>query len=66
MELKDIQTLIKLVSNTSVDQVLIEKKEFKLNIKKNATSIVQAPTVAAPQPVASAPAPAAPAAPAGA
>lgn len=68
MELKDIQSLIKLVSSSSVDEVLIEQENFKLNIKKNAPEFIQAPVMAsapvmpAPAPVAAAPA--APAAPA--
>ena len=75
MELKEIQQLIKLVSNSSVDEVKIEKQDFKLAIKKNqaATEFVTAAPVAAPMsaaPVAPAPAaapspaPDAPAAPA--
>ena len=73
MELKDIQTLIKFVSQNGVDEVEINRKDFKLLIKKNpqqvVTAQVQAPAVHAPiatAPVASAPAaaPAAPAAPA--
>lgn len=50
MELKDIQSLIKLVSNSTVDEVSVEKKDFKINIKKNAPTMVAAPA-AAPQPV---------------
>lgn len=34
MELKDIQALIKFVSNSGVDEVDIEKKDFKISIKK--------------------------------
>lgn len=73
MELKDIQTLIKFVSQNGVDEVEINRKDFKLLIKKNpqqvVTAQVQAPAVHAPiatAPVASAPAaaPAAPSAPA--
>ncbi|MFY0644451.1 MAG: acetyl-CoA carboxylase biotin carboxyl carrier protein [Bacteroidia bacterium] len=52
MELKDIQSLIKLVSNSTVDEVLIEKTEFKLKIRKNGQSVIQTPVMAAPQPVA--------------
>ena len=69
MELKDIQSLIKLVSNSSVDEVAVEKKDFRISIKKNAPSVIQAPmvapapapaqTIAAPAPSAAAPAPAA-------
>ncbi len=68
MELKDIQTLIKFVSQNGVDEVEINRKDFKLLIKKNpqqvVTAQVQAPAVHAPivtSPAASAPA-AAPAA----
>jgi acetyl-CoA carboxylase biotin carboxyl carrier protein len=68
MELKEIQALIKFVSQNGVDEVEINRKDFKLHIKKNTTQVtaqVSAPaavqTIAAP--VASAPAePAAPAA----
>ena len=35
MEFKEIQTLIKLVSDAGVDEVSIEKPDFKLCIKKN-------------------------------
>jgi acetyl-CoA carboxylase biotin carboxyl carrier protein len=35
MELKDIQTLIKFVSQNAVDEVEINRKDFKLLIKKN-------------------------------
>ena len=50
MDFKEIQQLIKLVSNTGVDEVRIEQPDFKLAIKKNkaATEYVTAPTVAAP------------------
>ena len=40
MELKEIQNLIKFVSSQKVDEVEIEKKDFKIVIKKN-----QAPAV---------------------
>jgi acetyl-CoA carboxylase biotin carboxyl carrier protein len=41
MELKDIQSLIKFVSTSGVDEVSIERKDFKLSIKKaNRTSEV--------------------------
>ncbi|MBX2985298.1 MAG: acetyl-CoA carboxylase biotin carboxyl carrier protein [Bacteroidia bacterium] len=36
MDLKDIQNLIKFVATQSVDEVEIEKKDFKITIKKNA------------------------------
>jgi acetyl-CoA carboxylase biotin carboxyl carrier protein len=35
MDLKEIQTLITFVSKAGVDEVEIEKKDFKLSIKKN-------------------------------
>ena len=56
MELKDIQSLIKLVSNSSVDEVLVEKAEFKLKIRKNGQNVVQAPVITAPQAVVAEPA----------
>jgi len=62
MELKDIQTLIKFVSQNAVDEVEINRKDFKLLIKKNpqqfVTAQVQAPVAQAsiaPAPVAAAP-----------
>ena len=33
MELKEIQSLIKFVSESGVDEVVLEKKEFNLSIK---------------------------------
>lgn len=51
MELKDIQSLVKLVSNSTVDELSVEKKDFKINIKKNAPNVVAAAPAAAPQPV---------------
>lgn len=72
MDLREIQALIKFVSQNSVDEVEINRKDFKLLIKKNpaqvTTAVVSAPAmvaapIAAPAPAAiSAPAPAAPAA----
>ncbi|MFT5347966.1 MAG: acetyl-CoA carboxylase biotin carboxyl carrier protein [Bacteroidia bacterium] len=65
MDLKEIQTLIKFISSSGVDEVAIEKKDFKINIKKNlppviSPSVVHAqPALAAPQAVAASPAPAA-------
>jgi acetyl-CoA carboxylase biotin carboxyl carrier protein len=38
MDLKDIQALIKFISSSGVDEVSIERKDFKLNIKRNAKS----------------------------
>lgn len=72
MDLREIQALIKFVSQNSVDEVEINRKDFKLLIKKNpaqvTTAVVSAPAmvaapIAAPAPAAiSASAPAAPAA----
>jgi acetyl-CoA carboxylase biotin carboxyl carrier protein len=47
MEFKEIQTLIKLVSDAGVDEVNIEKPDFKLTIKKNEKQVTytMAPTV---------------------
>lgn len=36
MDLKDIQALIRFISSSGVDEVSIERKDFKLTIKKNA------------------------------
>ena len=59
MDLKDIQALIRFISSSGVDEVSIERKDFKLNIKKNAktTEVVMAsqPSVIHHAPVASAP-----------
>jgi len=35
MDLKEIQTLVKLVSSSDVDHLEIDKKDFSLKIKKN-------------------------------
>lgn len=43
MELKEIQSLIKFVSESGVDEVDIEKKDFKLSIKKVPPTIQEAP-----------------------
>ena len=65
MELKEIQALIKFVSQNGVDEVEINRKDFKLHIKKNTTQVtaqvtapaaVQTIAAPAPAPVASAPA----------
>jgi len=68
MELKEIQALIKFVAGQGVDEVNIERKDFKLSIKKNeiqtiAPQVVQAIAPAAPvaAPVAAAPVASAPA-----
>ena len=68
MDLKEIQSLVKLVSGSKVDHLEIDKKDFSIKIKKNSgktevVSVAQAPvaqSVAASAPAA--PAPAAPAA----
>ena len=62
MDLKEIQALIKFVSVNAVDEVEINRKDFKLLIKKNPAQIVNAVVSAPQQVVASAPTPAAPAA----
>lgn len=64
MDLKEIQTLIKFISSSKVDEVAIEQKDFKIKIRRNIPSsgklmMTEAPAPA-PQPVAIA-APAAPA-----
>ena len=51
MELKDIQSLIKLISNSTVDEVSVEKSDFKIKIKKNAPNFIQGTAMAAPEPV---------------
>lgn len=45
MELKDIQTLIKFVSQNAVDEVEINDKDFKLLIKKNPQQITTAQVI---------------------
>ncbi len=69
MDLKEIQALIKFVSVNAVDEVEINRKDFKLLIKKNpaqvisAASMPQVVNIPAPQAVTTMPAPqAAPAA----
>lgn len=69
MEFKEIQTLIKLVSDAGVDEVSIEKPDFKLSIKKNEKQVTYASapvvhTQVAPAPAVQASAPAALSAPA--
>lgn len=53
MELKEIQTLIKFVSSSKVDEVSIEKKDFKIKIRRNGPPqpMASAATVQAPQQV---------------
>lgn len=61
MDIKEIQELIRFVSKAGVNEVAIERKDFKITIKAGQTqTIVQAtvPSIAAaPAPVAAAPAP---------
>ena len=59
MELKDIQALIKFISSSGVDEVSIERKDFKLNIRKNTktTEVVMASPQVSYQQSAPAPAP---------
>jgi len=73
MDIKQIQDLIKFVSQSGVNEVSIEEKDFKITIKTNqeptivTANIPAAPVAAAPTqalPAAPAPAPAAPTAPA--
>lgn len=63
MELKEIQSLIKFVSESGVDEVDIEKKDFKLSIKKVPPAVQAAPQVVQATLPAAPTAPAAPAAP---
>lgn len=42
MDLKEIQTLIKFISSSKVDEVSIEQKDFKIKIRKNQTTVLQA------------------------
>lgn len=70
MDLKEIQTLIKFVSESGVDEVDIEKKDFKISIRKAAPIVQAAPqqivhaSIPAPAPTASQPVAKAPEAPA--
>jgi acetyl-CoA carboxylase biotin carboxyl carrier protein len=43
MDLKEIQNLIKFVSESGVDEVDIEKKDFKISIRKAVPVLAQAP-----------------------
>ncbi len=47
MDLKEIQTLIKFISSSKVDEVAIEQKDFKIRIKRNAQNV----TATVPKPV---------------
>jgi acetyl-CoA carboxylase biotin carboxyl carrier protein len=49
MNLKEIQTLIKFISTSKVDEVAIEQKDFKIKIRRNANVNTKTVTVAAPQ-----------------
>ncbi len=53
MDLKEIQTLIKFISSSKVDEVSIEQKDFKIKIRRNSpVQQVSAPIApAAPQQV---------------
>ena len=54
MDLKEIQTLIKFISSSKVDEVAIEKKDFKIKIRKNirsGTKMIAAPTQIAQLPM---------------
>lgn len=61
MDLKEIQTLIKFISESGVDEVDIEKKDFKISIRKAAPVVQAAPqqvvqaTIPAPAPAAAQP-----------
>jgi acetyl-CoA carboxylase biotin carboxyl carrier protein len=48
MDLKEIQTLIKFISSSKVDEVAIEQKDFKIRIKRNAQNL----TATVPKPIA--------------
>jgi acetyl-CoA carboxylase biotin carboxyl carrier protein len=48
MDLKEIQTLIKFISSSKVDEVAIEQKDFKIRIKRNSQTV----TANVPKPVA--------------
>ncbi|MGB0849822.1 MAG: acetyl-CoA carboxylase biotin carboxyl carrier protein [Bacteroidia bacterium] len=56
MDLKEIQTLIKFISSSKVDEVSIEKKDFRIKIKRNAPEVAAAPAALPPQQVVSIPA----------
>ncbi len=52
MDLKEIQTLVKLVSNSQVDHLEVDRKDFSLKIKKNAPKTELVSVASAPAPVA--------------
>lgn len=52
MDLKEIQALIKFVSTAGVDEVEINRKDFKLVIKKNAVQVTTVAPMAVPQQIA--------------
>jgi acetyl-CoA carboxylase biotin carboxyl carrier protein len=52
MDLKEIQALIKFVSTAGVDEVEINRKDFKLLIKKNAVQLTSVAPAAVPQAIA--------------
>ena len=43
MDLKEIQTLIKFISSSKVDEVSIEQKDFKIKIRRNSAPAPSAP-----------------------
>jgi acetyl-CoA carboxylase biotin carboxyl carrier protein len=49
MNLKEIQTLIKFISTSKVDEVAIEQKDFKIKIRRNTNVSTKTVAVAAPQ-----------------
>jgi acetyl-CoA carboxylase biotin carboxyl carrier protein len=51
MELKEIEALVKFISTSKVDEILIEKKDFKINIKKHKKENKVVKVAAAPAPV---------------
>jgi len=57
MDLKEIQSLVKLVSSSKVDHLEIERNDFSIKIKKNSgktevLSVAQAPVMSAPAAIA--------------
>lgn len=49
MNLKEIQTLIKFISTSKVDEVAIEQKDFKIKIRRNSSASSKNVAVSAPQ-----------------